>query len=198
MNNLRGISIYIIGMMGAGKTTVGELLAKELEYRFFDTDVLIERVKGKAIGEIFKTEGEAGFREIESQVLGSLSAYLQSVVATGGGIVLRQKNWSYLHHGIVVWLDLPVEQLYKRLQGDTTRPLLQECDVSRTHGENPGDIADPLEKLRSLLSDRQPLYSQADLHITMTGEETPEGVARRVLEEIPTIIKPEVKNREFN
>ncbi|MBC6473433.1 MAG: shikimate kinase [Hormoscilla sp. GM102CHS1] len=184
MNNLRGISIYIIGMMGAGKTTVGELLAKELEYRFFDTDVLIERVKGKAIWEIFKTEGEPGFREIESQVLGSLSAYLQSVVATGGGIVLRPKNWSYLHHGIVVWLDLPVEQLYKRLQGDTTRPLLQEVDT--------------LAKLRLLLSDRQPLYSQADLHITMTGEETPEGVARRVLEEIPTIIKPEVKNREFN
>lgn len=184
LNNLRGISIYIIGMMGAGKTTVGELLAKELEYRFFDTDVLIERVKGKAIAEIFKTEGEDEFREIESQVLGSLSAYMKSVVATGGGIVLRQKNWSYLHHGIVVWLDLPVEQLYQRLQGDTTRPLLQEVD--------------PLEKLRSLLDDRQGLYSQADLQVTMTGEETPEGVARRVLEKIPTIIKPEVKNRELN
>lgn len=184
MEILRGVSIYIVGMMGAGKTTVGKLLAKELEYRFVDTDVLIERVKGQTIGEIFKTEGEEGFREIESQVLGSLSAYLRSVVATGGGIVLRQKNWSYLHHGIVVWLDLPVEQLYQRLQGDTTRPLLQEVD--------------PLEKLRSLLSERQVLYSQADLHVTMTGEETPEGVARRVLEKIPTIIKPEVKNREFN
>ncbi|MGK7905551.1 MAG: shikimate kinase [Hormoscilla sp.] len=184
MINLRGISIYLVGMMGAGKTTVGELLAKELEYRFFDTDVLIERVKGKAIGEIFKTEGEAGFREIESQVLESLSAYLQSVVATGGGIVLRPKNWSYLHHGIVVWLDLPVEKLYNRLQGDTNRPLLQEVD--------------PLEKLRSLLKTRQAMYSQADLHITLTGEETPEGVARRVLGEIPTIIKPEVKAREWN
>lgn len=184
MNNLRRISIYIIGMMGAGKTTVGELLARELEYRFLDTDVLIEKVKGKSIAEIFKTEGEEEFREIESQVLGSLSAYLESVVATGGGIVLRRQNWSYLHHGIVVWLDLPVEELYKRLQGDRTRPLLQEVD--------------PLEKLRSLQKSRQDLYEQADLHIHLTGEETPEAVARRVLGEIPTIIKPEVKAREWN
>lgn len=117
-------------------------------------------------------------------MLGTLSAYLKSVVATGGGIVLRPKNWSYLHHGIVVWLDLPVEKLYQRLQGDTTRPLLQEVD--------------PLEKLRSLLKNRQAMYSQADLHISLTGEETPEGVARRVLEKIPTIIKSEVKAREWN
>ena len=163
-------------MMGAGKTTVGRLLAAELGYRFLDTDNLIEQIAGRSINEIFATSGEAGFRDLESQVLAEVCAYKNLVAATGGGIVLRQKNWSYLRHGIVVWLDVPVEQLYARLQGDTARPLLQ----------NP----DPLGKLRSLLDQRQPLYAQADVRISIAAGETPEQLVPLVFEEIRKIIKP--------
>lgn len=169
--------------MGAGKSTVGQLLAQQLNYRFFDTDILIEQLKGQAIAHIFKTEGEAAFRHLETQVLAELSSYLNCIVATGGGIVLKRENWSYLHHGIVVWLDLPVEQLYTRLQDDTSRPLLQEVD--------------PLAKLQTLLLQRQNLYAQADLQLTLEGKETPAQVVSRLLATIPSILKPE-SDRPFD
>ena len=101
-NLLKGTSVFLIGMMGVGKTTVGNLLATELGYRFFDTDDLIEKVAGKTIKEIFADDGEESFRELEGLVLSDLSAYTKLVVATGGGIVLRQMNWSYLRHGLVI------------------------------------------------------------------------------------------------
>lgn len=163
--------------MGAGKTTVGRLLAEELGYRFFDTDALIEQVaKGKSINEIFTTEGEAAFREMESQVLAELSTYTKLAIATGGGIVLQRKNWSYLQHGLVVWLDVPVELLIERLAEDATRPLLKD--------------ADPRRKLEMLLEQRRSLYAQADIKVTQQAGETPEQVAKRVIEAIPSVIKP--------
>ena len=176
MNSLlKGVSLYLVGMMGAGKTTVGRELATYLGYRFVDTDAVISQVTGKSITQLFADVGEAAFRQLESQVLAEVSAYTNLVIATGGGIVLRRENWSYLHHGLVVWLDVPVELLYARLAEDTTRPLLQD--------------ADPLEKLRVLLEQRQPLYRQADLQITVTND-TPQQLATRVLEEIPTVLIP--------
>lgn len=172
--------------MGAGKTTVGRLLAEELGYRFFDTDALIEQVaKGKTINEIFTTDGESAFRSMESQVLAELSAYTKLAIATGGGIVLRRENWSYLQHGLVVWLDVPVELLIARLAEDSTRPLLKDADLRN--------------KLEMLVEQRQSLYAQADLKITQLAEETPEQVAKRVMEAIPSIIKPEfVPPTSFN
>ncbi|MCL1468374.1 shikimate kinase [Argonema galeatum] len=180
MNNiLKGINLYLIGMMGAGKTTVGSLLAQQLGYRFFDTDAVIERVAGgKSINEIFTTAGEDAFRQIESQVLAELSAYTKLAVATGGGIVLRRKNWSYLHHGLVVWLDVPVELLIVRLAEDTTRPLLKDADRNI--------------KLQMLLEQRLELYAQADIRVTADAGETPEQLAARVMEEIPKVLKPEI------
>jgi shikimate kinase len=83
---LRGVNIYLVGMMGAGKTTVGQLLAKTLKYRFFDTDELIVRVANQSIAEIFDREGEEAFRELETKVLGELSAYKNSVVATAAAL----------------------------------------------------------------------------------------------------------------
>ena len=88
---------------------------------------------------------------------------------------MRQENWSYLHHGLIVWLDVPVEQLYAHLVDDTTRPLLQGTDL--------------MGKLLKLLEQRQSLYAQADLRITPTEQETPEEVVARVLEAIPTVLK---------
>lgn len=179
MNDLlKGINLYLVGMMGAGKTTVGRLLAAQLSYGFVDTDNVIQKAAGnKSINQIFAESGELAFRQLESRVLAEVCSYTKLAVATGGGIVLQQENWSYLHHGLVVWLDVPIEQLYTRLATDTTRPLLQD--------------ADPIGKLRSLLTQRQPLYAQADLKITVTNEETPEQLATRVLAEIPSVLKAE-------
>ncbi|OLP16778.1 shikimate kinase [Leptolyngbya sp. 'hensonii'] len=176
-NSLKNRSLFLIGMMGAGKTTIGHLLAKQLHYRFFDTDALIEQVKGQSVTEIFRNLGEAEFRKLESQVLAELSACTCSVIATGGGIVLQRMNWSYLYHGIVVWLDVPVEQLYRRLQADSTRPLL--------NGTN------PLERLQHLHAERHHLYAQADLRVSIAENEFPTQVAQRILELIPGILKPE-------
>jgi shikimate kinase len=175
---LQGVNLYLVGMMGAGKTTVGKLLAQHLGYGFVDTDDVIAQAAGRSITQLFAEEGEAAFRQLESDVLAQVCAYTKLTIATGGGIVLQQENWSYLHHGLVVWLDVPVELLYNRLAEDTTRPLLQDTD--------------PKAKLRSLLEQRTPLYSQADVKITVTEGETPERIAQRVIETIPSVLKSQV------
>ncbi|MEB3277788.1 MAG: shikimate kinase [Lyngbya sp.] len=178
MNDLlRGINLYLIGMMGAGKTTVGKLLAKQLGYGFIDTDEVITQVAGQSINQIFAEQGEEAFRQLESQVLSQLCAYQRLVVATGGGIILQRANWSYLQHGLIVWLDVSPEDLYQRLKGDTTRPLLQHDN--------------PLGRLQEIIQQRQPLYAEADVKVTITLDDTPEQVMSEILERIPTVLKPE-------
>ena len=166
-------NIYLIGMMGSGKTTVGKVLAEKLAYRFFDTDELIERVAQKTIPEIFATAGEARFRDLESQVLKKLSADNNSAaikgapaaIATGGGIVQRQENWNYLRHGLIIWLNADLKLLTQRLVGDHNRPLASQ--------------------LESLLETRRPLYSQADLSIAIQPQQTPEEIAAQILSLLP-------------
>lgn len=176
MNNLlKGINVYLIGMMGVGKTTVGQLLAKELGYRFVDTDVLIEQVAGKTINQIFTDSGEEEFRQLEAKILSEVSAYTQLIVATGGGIVLQQMNWSYLHQGLIVWLDAPVDLLIQRLQDDTTRPLLQTTD--------------PAAALQNLLDKRRHLYAEADLHILINASDKPEVITSKIIAAIPAVLK---------
>ncbi|WP_413160096.1 shikimate kinase [Capilliphycus salinus ALCB114379] len=178
MNDLlRGINLYLIGMMGAGKTTVGKLLAQQLGYGFVDTDEVITQVAGQSINEIFAEQGEEAFRTLESQVLSQLCAYQRLVVATGGGIILQRANWSYLRHGLIVWLDVSPEDLYHRLKGDTSRPLLQHDN--------------PLGRLQEIVTQRQPLYAQADVKLRVTVNDTPEQVMNGILERIPTVIKTE-------
>lgn len=176
-NLLRGTNLYLIGMMGVGKTTVGRLLASQLDYRFLDTDELIEQTAKKTISQIFADQGEAFFRQLETQVLSEVYAYTRLVVATGGGIVLQRQNWGYLHHGIVVWLDAPIDQLRIRLQGDTSRPLLDPDNLG--------------SKLETLLEQRQRLYAQADMRVTVAPEETPMAIANRTLAELSQVVKPE-------
>jgi len=106
-----------------------------------------------------------------------LYAYKNSVVATGGGIVGRSMNWGYLHYGVVVWLDVPVDQLYDRLRSDTARPLLREGEIK--------------SKLQSLLKQRERFYTQADVRVCAGVGERPEEVATRAIEEIKKVIKPE-------
>jgi shikimate kinase len=176
-NLLKGVNLFLIGMMGAGKSTVGKLLAEKLGYRFFDTDEVIEQATGQTIAQIFAESGEEVFRQLETQVLSELSAHTRLAIATGGGIVLNPINWSYLHHGIVVWLDVSPEQLFNRLQQDTQRPLLQ--------------TPNPQQTIQEILEKRSSLYQQADLRIDVNSPEPPEQIITRILVELQTIIRPQ-------
>ena len=172
-NLLQGVSVYLIGMMGAGKTTVGRQLAKDLNYRFIDTDKTIETVAQQPISEIFATQGETYFRNLETQVLGQLSVYTRSVISTGGGIITQQINWSYLRDGLVVWLDVDLEILKRRLSHDKTRPLA--------------------DKLESLLESRRALYAQADLAIAIKSNLPPAKVSAKIIAAIPSVLRSEAK-----
>ena len=177
---LSGRSLYLVGMMGSGKTSTGRPLAQQLGYGFVDADAVIEQAAGCSIPEIFERDGEAGFRKLESQVLSAISQRHSLVVATGGGVVTQQENWGLLHSGIVIWLDVVPEQLIQRLRADTTvRPLLQ--------------TADPDAALNALLNQRRPLYAEADLTVVI-NEENPETVADGILQLLPTLLKDPTKS----
>ncbi|MBW4441464.1 MAG: shikimate kinase [Plectolyngbya sp. WJT66-NPBG17] len=167
---LKGVSVFLIGMMGVGKTTIGQLLAKQLDYEFLDVDQFIEQATGQTVSTIFAESGEAIFRQLETATLSQVSARLRRVVATGGGIVVAPQNWSYLKHGVIVWLDVPVEQLRERLSQDTTRPLLQNQDLTA--------------RLTQLSQDRRSYYARADIHIQVMPDETPEQTTQRVIDAI--------------
>jgi shikimate kinase len=148
---LAAANIYLIGLMGAGKTTVGRQLAKNLGRRFVDSDHEIEARTGVRVPTIFEIEGEAGFRARETQVLGELAQEHGLVLATGGGAVLSPANRQCLSAtGHVIYLYASPEVLYARTRHDRNRPLLR--------------VADPLAKLKELFLERDPLYRQvADL-----------------------------------
>ena len=171
-NLLQGLNIYLIGMMGSGKTTVGKHLAQNLNYRFIDTDQTIEAIAKQEISTIFEQNGEAYFRELETKVLAEISVYTRSIVSTGGGMVQQQINWSYLRQGLVIWLDVDLEILKKRLANDQTRPLA--------------------DKLESLLTTRRPLYAQADIKVSVQTEQSPQEVSAQIRELIPSVLKPQV------
>ncbi|XP_059624382.1 shikimate kinase, chloroplastic-like isoform X2 [Cornus florida] len=124
---LNGRCLYLVGMMGSGKTTVGRILSEALGYSFFDSDTLIEQTVGaNSVAEIFNAYGESCFRDNETEVLRKLSLMHRLVVSTGGGAVMRPINWKYMNKGISVWLDVPLEALARRIAavGTKTRPLL--------------------------------------------------------------------------
>jgi shikimate kinase len=176
---LHGLNLYLVGMMGAGKSAVGRPLARALGYRFIDADDALERAAGRSIPQIFAEDGEEGFRAMETAVLDQLAQWHSLVVATGGGVVTRPANWGHLHQGVVIWLDAPEGVLLQRLRADPTpRPLLADPD--------------PVERLRHLLEQRRPLYAQADLQVSQ-GAESAERVATRVLEALPAILRDAVQ-----
>ena len=178
---LGGRSLYLVGMMGSGKTSTGRPLAERLGYGFVDADAVIEQAAGCSIPEIFERDGEAGFRKLESQVLSAISQRHSLVVATGGGVVTQQENWGLLHSGIVIWLDVVPDQLLQRLKADSTvRPLLQTDD--------------PEAALNALLNERRPLYAEADLTVVI-NEETPETVADGILQLLPGLLKDPTQRR---
>jgi shikimate kinase len=150
-------NIILVGLMGAGKTTIGRHLAKRRNLQFIDLDHEIEARTGVKIPLIFEIEGETGFRERESKVLDEISRQTGLVIATGGGVVERPENREVLKRtGTVVYLHVLPQLLYERTRHDTNRPLLQ--------------VADPLHRLKELFARRYPLYREvADVVVNGRG-----------------------------
>jgi len=160
-------SIFLVGMMGAGKTSVGRVLAKRLQKTFYDSDHVIEDRTGVKIPVIFEIEGEAGFRVRESAVVDELTALRDIVLATGGGAVLSKKNRDRLRtRGTVVYLCASVRDLLNRTRHDKNRPLLQ--------------AADPRARLTELYDKRDPLYREV-AHLTVdTGNQSLTSLVNRL------------------
>jgi shikimate kinase len=171
------VNIYLVGMMGAGKTTIGRHLARRLKKRFVDCDHEIEARTGVRIPLIFEIEGEPGFRRRESQVLQELTRERDLVLATGGGAVLDPGNRIRLSDtGLVVYLCASPEELFARTQHDRNRPLLQ--------------VEDPLDKIRELHGLRDPLYREIAEIVFEGGRRTPLAVARQLEVEIRKKCEP--------
>ncbi len=149
--------IFLVGPMGAGKTTIGKHLAQSLGMDFNDSDQEIQRRTGVDIPTIFEYEGEEGFRQREAQAIEQMSQIDNQVLATGGGAVVRAENRQHLSaRGIVVYLSCSPKQQYDRTYRDRNRPLLQD--------------EDPLAKLQELMAEREPLYREtADYTVSTEG-----------------------------
>jgi shikimate kinase len=158
-------NLYLVGLMGAGKTTVGKLLAKQYGKTFHDSDHEIESRCGVKIPVIFEIEGESGFRKREEAAIAELTALKNVVLATGGGAVLSAANRERLRqNGVVIYLRGSPEQLFERTRHDRNRPLLQ--------------TADPLTRLRDLFRQRDPLYREIADIVVDTGRQSVGSMTR--------------------
>ena len=143
-------NLALVGFMGSGKSTVGRLVAQDLEFQFVDTDSLIEEKAGISIAEIFATEGEEAFRQLEGEIISELARKDRLVIATGGGAIMNPENFASLKsHALVICLWANAESIHERTKHQTHRPLLQK--------------EDPLGAIRTMLAEREPVYKQADV-----------------------------------
>lgn len=166
MNN-----IFIIGPMGSGKTTIGRQLARKLDRDFYDSDHEIEKKTGVDISLIFEIEGEEGFRQRESRMLAELALNEASVIATGGGSILREENRKCLRdNGLVLYLKSSVEMLFERTRKDKKRPLLNTEDKMRT--------------IRELMQAREHLYEELADIVISTDNQPIKQIIEQVLEQI--------------
>lgn len=164
-------NLFLIGLMGAGKTTVGKLLARHLNKQFIDSDHEIEKRTGVKINVIFELEGEDGFRTREEAIVDELTHQQGIVLATGGGVVLREANRLTLRsRGTVVYLRANAEDLWRRTRHDRNRPLLQT--------EN------PRARLQELLLQRDPLYRETAHLIMDTGEQNVQKLVRQLEQQL--------------
>ena len=157
-----------MGLPGSGKSTIGRQLARRLDVRFFDSDLVIERRIGCSIREFFEREGEEAFRDLEQEVVGELTQNGVCVLSTGGGVVLRQMNRNNLHQRCqTVYLHSAPEEVFRRLRNDQNRPLLQ--------------VADPLARLKELYAARDPLYREAAHFVVETGRPSVSTLVNTIL-----------------
>ncbi len=169
-------NIYLIGLMGVGKTTIGKQLAKALQRPFYDSDKIIEEVTGVDIPTIFSYEGEEGFRMREQCVIKDLTSLHGIVLATGGGSVLKEENREALKNtGFVVYLYCSIDKILHRTRHDTQRPLLQ--------------TANPRQRLQSILLQREPLYSECSNFKIDTGSLPGKTVVKTILQEYRTTLE---------
>jgi shikimate kinase len=144
------VNLALIGFMGTGKTSVGRLAAEQLHFEYLDTDELIQTHTGRMIADIFKTDGEPAFRELEKKVVVELAGRTKTVVSTGGGLPANPENFASLKtHALVICLWASPEKIWERVKNQSHRPLL--------------DDPDPQQKIRDLLAVREPFYKQADV-----------------------------------
>ena len=156
--------IFLVGFMGAGKTTVGQALAVKLKRDFFDLDRVIEQQTGRSIQQIFSEQGEPEFRRIERRAIESCRRLKNAVVALGGGAYLAEENRNALREtGVTIWLDCPIEICFERVRGDGSRPLL-------------GSEAE----MKALLDKRRPAYALAD-YVVRTGTLSPDEIALEII-----------------
>ncbi len=166
-------NIVLTGIMGTGKTTVGRVLSKKLGLKFIDMDSEIEKQEGLKIKEIFEEYGEERFRDIESEMAIKAAKNKKVVISTGGGIVLRDENIDTLsENGIIVNLTAIPETIIERTIANDDRPLL--------------NVENPLDKLNTLLEQREPLYKKADI-IVDTNNRSPIMIAEEIIENIGRI-----------
>ena len=164
---IKGRSIFLIGMMGCGKSKTGLKLAELLKYKYIDLDSLIEKLAKKSINKIFNDEGEDYFRELETNCLKEIIKIPSLVISTGGGIITKTENWGILRQGIIAWIDLDKDIALERLKNEIEkRPLLQRNNLD--------------ELYMSIYQSRENLYSQADLRIQVKGENIQE-VAMKII-----------------
>ena len=164
-------NIFLVGLMGSGKTTIGRSLAKKLNLRFIDADQEIEARTGASIPLIFEIEGEASFRQREADVIRDLTAQQGIVLATGGGAVLNETSRQFLHErGTVVYLRASVASILQRTSHDKNRPLLQ--------------TPDPKARIEELSRQRSPLYEKVAHIIIETGRPNVHSVVQNILSQL--------------
>jgi shikimate kinase len=160
-------NIFFVGLMGAGKTTIGKLLAKKLKKTFYDTDHEIEKKLGVKVSVIFELEGEEGFRKRETQMIDELSSKKDIILATGGGAVLSAENRALLkERGKVIYLNAKPQHLAKRMAYDKDRPLLQQGNM--------------LDTLNQLYKDRHPLYLNVASFVVDTGQQKTQTIINKI------------------
>jgi len=160
-------NIFFVGLMGAGKTTIGKLLAKKLKKTFYDTDHEIEKKLGVKVSVIFELEGEEGFRKRETQMIDELTNKKDIILATGGGAVLSEENRRLLkERGKVIYLNAKPQHLAKRMAFDKDRPLLQKGNM--------------LETLNNLYQERHPLYLGVSSFVVDTGQQKTQTIINKI------------------
>jgi len=165
-------SVVLVGLMGAGKSTVGRELASLMNYDFLDTDDELEKRMGVSIPVIFDVEGESGFREREAKVIEDIADMGRTVISTGGGVVISAENRANLRKsGTVVYLSATVDLLYERVKSSKNRPLIQKDD-------------DIKATLTTLLKKRKSLYEEVADVVVETGSYSPQQMAKHILESI--------------